>query len=340
VIAYAPGLASLRVPIALAVLAAVAGLTWFGHLGRAVFALMTLGFVAAGAAVIAGGAGAAIPLNHAPASAPTGHAALVAMLLAFPVAMALATGVEAPSSAIAQLGQLDDRGRRHFGRVTLWLTLGIVGALTLGLTAIAVKLHVGIPAPDSTQIADVAKASVGRHLFAAFQIFTALLLLAAASSSLQAGPGLLKALARRTRLGGGQTGILHPRLGTTNAHHTPYWAVALFFVVSALVVVAAGAHDQTLVLFYAVSVFMSFLVGLIAMARFSRRAGSRASLAMNSLGALVVSFTLAINLGRGDPIASVAAALLIALGLYVVWARAGRPRGIAQAVIEAEAPSD
>jgi hypothetical protein len=111
-------------------------------------------------------------------------------------------------------------------------------------------------------------------------------------------------------------------------------------VVSALVVVAAGAHDQTLVLFYAVSVFMSFLVGLIAMARFSRRAGSRASLAMNSLGALVVSFTLAINLGRGDPIASVAAALLIALGLYVVWARAGRPRGIAQAVIEAEAPSD
>jgi hypothetical protein len=28
-----------------------------------------------------------------------------------PVAMALATGVEAPSSAIAQLGQLDDAGR-------------------------------------------------------------------------------------------------------------------------------------------------------------------------------------------------------------------------------------
>ena len=336
IIAYVPSLGPLRVPIAMAVLAAVAGLTWFGHLGRALFALMTLGFVAAGVGVLAGGLGARIPAHHAPASAPTGHATFVAMLLAFPVAMALATGVEAPSSAIAQLGQLDDRGRRRFGRITLWLTLVIVGTLTLGLTAIAVSLHIGIPRPDSTQIADVARASVGGHLFAVFQVFTALLLLAAASSSFQAGPGLLKALARRTHRTGAETGVLHPRLGTTNVHHTPYWAVALFFAISSLVVVAAGARDQELVLFYAVSVFMSFLVGLLAMARFSRKDRKLASLAMNSLGALVVAFTLAINLGRGDPIASVAAALLIALVLYALWARAGKPRGIAQAVVEAE----
>jgi hypothetical protein len=49
----------------------------------------------------------------------------------------------APSSAIAQLGQLDDDGRRRFGRSTLWLTLIIVGGLTLGLAAAAVRLHVG-----------------------------------------------------------------------------------------------------------------------------------------------------------------------------------------------------
>jgi hypothetical protein len=81
---------------------------------------------------------------------------------------------------------------------------------------------------------------------------------------------------------------------------------------------------------------MSFLVGLIAMANFSRQAHRHASLVMNSLGALVVAFTLAINLGRGDPIASIAAALLIALALYGLWRRAGRPRGIAQVVVEAE----
>ncbi|HEX3609977.1 MAG TPA: amino acid permease [Solirubrobacterales bacterium] len=336
-IAYLPSIAAERVPLALLVLVAVAGLSWFGHLGRAVFALMTLLFVGLGISVLVGGAGAAVPVHHAPASSPPGHAAFIAILLAFPVAMALATGVEAPSSAIAQLGQLDDAGRRRFGRVTLWLTLAIVGSLTLGLTAIAVHLKIGIPQHDSTQIADVAKASVGPHLFAAFQIFTALLLLAAASSSFQAGPGLLKALSRRTREDGHSSGILHPRLGTANRHHTPYWAVLAFLLVSAAVVLAAGAQDQELVLFYAVSVFMSFFVGLVAMAKFEHAEGRLASMATSVLGALLVGFTLVVNLSRGDPIASLAAASLIALVLHRFWVRAGRPRGIAQAVVEAEA---
>jgi amino acid transporter len=335
-IAYVPSLASARIPLALIVLVAVGGLTWFGHVGRAVFAVMTLAFVAAGVAVLLGGVQAHVPAHHAPASTAPGHAAFVAMLLAFPVAMALATGVEAPSSAIAQLGQLDDAGRRRFGRVTLWLTLAIVGTLTLGLTAIAVHLHVGIPRPDSTQIADVAKASVGHGLFAAFQLFTALLLLAAASSSFQAGPGLLRALSRHTRADGRAVGILHPRLGTVNRHHTPYWAVLLFGLVSAAVVLAAGAHDQELVLFYAVSVFMSFLAGLLAMARFERSERRWRSMATSVLGALLVGFTLAVNCARGNPIASLAAAVLIALMLHRFWVRAGRPRGIAQAVVEAE----
>lgn len=337
VIAYVPAIAALRIPLALIVLVAVAALTWLGHLGRAVFAVMTVAFVGLGLAVLVGGLGATVPAHHAPASSPPGHAAFVAILLAFPVAMALATGVEAPSSAIAQLGQLDDGGRRRFGRVTLWLTLVIVGTLTLGLTAIAVHLDIGIPPHDSTQIADIAKASVGPHLFALFQIFTALLLLAAASSSFQAGPGLLKALARRTHPGGQTTGILHPHLGTTNRHHTPYWAVLLFLLVSIAVVLAAGANDQALVLFYAVSVFLSFLVGLLAMAKFDRAERHFASMAVSLLGAGLVAFTLAINLSRGDPIFSMLAAALIAFALYRFWIRAGRPRGIAQAVVEAEA---
>ena len=74
---------------------------------------------------------------------------MLAVVLAFPVAMALATGAEAPSSAIAQLGQLDDRDRRRFGRVTLWLTLGIVGVLTIGIAVVATRLRIGIPGADS-----------------------------------------------------------------------------------------------------------------------------------------------------------------------------------------------
>jgi hypothetical protein len=336
VIAYVPSLAGLRVPLAVAVVVAVAALTWFGHVGRAVFAVMTIVFLALGATVLFGGLTAPPVTDSLVSGTPAGSAAFVAVLLAFPVAMALATGVEAPSSAIAQLGQLDNAGRRRFGRITLWLTLGIVGTLTLGLTMIAVRLGIGIPAADSTQIANIARASVGPRLYAAFQLMTALLLLAAASSSFQAGPGLLKALARRTHPGGDESGILHPRMGASNQHHTPYWAVVAFLVVSIAVVLAAGARDQELVLFYAVSVFMSFLIGLIAMAKFQRAEGRIGGMIVSIAGAVVIAFTLTVNLLRGYPIVSLAVAIAIAALLYWLWLRAGRPRGIAQAVIEAE----
>jgi hypothetical protein len=74
--------------------------------------------------------------------------------------MALATGTEAPSKAIGQL-QLDADSRRRFARSTLVLTLVIVATLTVAITMLAVRLHVGVPRADSTQIADVAAAPAG-----------------------------------------------------------------------------------------------------------------------------------------------------------------------------------
>jgi len=218
----------------------------------------------------------------------------------------------------------------------LWLTLGIVGTLTLGLTATAVRLKVGIPRANTTQIGNLAQASVNHGLFAFFQLATALLLLAAASSSFQAGPGLLKALARRAVAANEHVGILPAWMGRSNEHHTPYWSVLVFLIISALITAVLGANDQELVLYYAVSVFMSFLVGLLAMARFSHQERNLGSLLLNATGALVVAFTLAVNLARGHPIISVAAALMIGLGLHRLWSRAGRPRGIASVLIEAE----
>ena len=223
IIAYFPSIAPLRMPIVLALAVLVAGLTWFGHWGRLVFALMTLAFIVVAVVMIGSGymhppvPGAVPPLT------PAGHrSAILAVCLAFPVAMALATGVEAPSSAIAQLAQLDDRGRRRFGRLTLWLTLAIVGTVTLTITWLAVRLHIGIPPADSTQIADVARAVSGRTVFALFQATSALLLLAAASSSFQAGPGLLKALSRSDDGGRHGLGILP---GLDGAHQRPPYAL-------------------------------------------------------------------------------------------------------------------
>jgi amino acid transporter len=335
-IAYVPALAPARIVLALGLVVFVAALTWLGHRGRMLFASMTSLFILAAVAILAlGFLSPHATHGYAPI---TGSAspALVAVLLAFPVAMALATGTEAPATSIAQLGQLDDRGRRRFGRGTLALTIGIVGALTIGLTALAVHLHVGVPHSDSTQIADLARTASGSGgLYAFFQLSSSLLLLAAASSSFQAGPGLLKALARTGPTG--QPGLLPARLARTNRHHTPVAAVIVYALVSAAIILAAGGHEQELVLVYAVAVFVSFLAGLLAMARFSRRQGSRLLTATNLLGAVAVAFTLAVNLARGYPLIAIAATVLIAAVLYWRWVRAGRPRGIDAIERQAEA---
>jgi len=339
VIDYLPALAPARIPLALTLVAVVAAMTWFGHGGRLVFALMTCLFIVAAIAVLAFGwtsphlAHGAAPITGAASPA------LVAVIFAFPVAMALATGTEAPATSIAQLGQLDDRGRNRFGRGTLALTVVIVGTLTMGLTALAVHLHVGIPGPDETQIGDLAEAAAGRGgLFAFFQLSSGLLLLAAASSSFQAGPGLLKALASTGH--NGVQGLLPARLAKVNRHHTPVAAVVVYTVISAAIVLAAGAQEQELVLVYAVAVFVSFLAGLLAMARFSHRQGSHAMTAMNLVGAATVIFTLAVNLARGYPLLAIGGTVLIATGLHWRWVRAGRPRGIEEVEQRAESEVD
>jgi amino acid transporter len=326
-IAYVPALAPERIPLAMALLALVAALTWFGHGGRLVFAVMTSLFIVAAVVILA--AGWISPHTTHGSSPVTGSAspALVAVILAFPVAMALATGTEAPATSIAQLGQLDNRGRWRFGRGTLGLTILIVGGLTLGLTALAVHLHVGIPGSDDTQIGNLAKAAVGGGgLFGFFQLSSSVLLLAAAASSFQAGPGLLKALARTWP--DGSPGLLPGRLAVVNKHHTPVLAVVVYTLISAVIILAASGQEQELVLVYAVAVFVSFLAGLLAMAHFSRREGNRLFLAINLIAAAVVAFTLVVNLARGYPLISIAGTLLIGGFLQYRWVRAGKPRGI------------
>ncbi|WP_353809719.1 amino acid permease [Agromyces sp. SYSU T00194] len=334
VIAYAPALEPFRIPLALGLVAAVAIVTWFGRLGRVVFASITAAFVLAMLAVLVLGAFAAPASGSATASAAVAPAAdspggaVLAVVFAFPVAMALATGVEAPSSAIAELGQLDGRGRARYGRTTLLLTLLVVGSLTLGLAAEAGRLGIGVPADDSTMVAEVARLAAPPWLFATFQAITALLLLAAASSSLLAGPGLLKALAAHRGPDGGAVGLLPRAFGRTTARYTPYWGLLLFSGLAATVTLVAGGEDQVLVLFYAVAVFISFLAGLLAMARFSMREHRRGAFALNAVGAVVVAFTLVVNLARAWPLVSLGATFAVAAVLYAIWVRGGRPPGV------------
>ncbi len=55
IIAYFPAAHAIRVPLALGLLLFVAALTWFGHWGRILFALMTLSFVGIGTALLVSG---------------------------------------------------------------------------------------------------------------------------------------------------------------------------------------------------------------------------------------------------------------------------------------------
>ncbi|MEV5779199.1 hypothetical protein AB0L49_50015, partial [Streptomyces antimycoticus] len=64
-------------------------------------------------------------------------------------------------------------------------------------------------------------------------------------------------------------------------------------------------------------------------------------------GAVAVAFVLVVNLSRGEPIASLVAAVAIAAVaiaavaiaavLHRMWVKAGRPRGIRDVTAEAEA---
>lgn len=147
---------------------------------------------------------------------------------------------------------------------------------------------------------------------------------------------MLKALARQPATEGESQGILPSWMGRINRHYTPYWGVVLYLLIAAAVVIVVDAQDQELVLFYAVAVFVSFLMGLLAMVHFSCVARRLPSLAVNVLSTLVVGFTLVMNLLRRWPLLSLVGAFTVALVLFVLWVRAGRPRGVALAVGQAK----
>jgi hypothetical protein len=330
-IAYVPALSGSRTPIALGLALLVAAGVLVGHRGRIWFAVATQAFLLMAAAVVVGGL-LAEPVHSAAGGGGEGgpllaQASFGAVLLAFPLGMALATGLEAPSNAIAELPQLGDEGRRRFGRGTLWLMVGIVGSLTLAVAGLTVRLGIGFPDGDSTLLADLARRAIGEGAaFGVFQALSALLLLAAAASSYLAGSGVLKALAE---IGGdGGPGLLPERLRRENRNLVSHWGVLVVLSVAGVMIVAAGGDEQALVRFYAVSVFASFLAATLACARLSLREGARGSALMNLFGTTLVALVLAINLTRLDSAIALLASVVVAIYLWRAWVARGRPGGV------------
>jgi hypothetical protein len=322
-IAETPSLEPHRVAIALGLAAVVAFGSLLGNRGRVAFATAALAF--AGLAAVVMVRGLATPATGGGSIVETGDIGLGAALLAMPLGMALATGVEAPSNAIAQLGQLDDRARVRFGQWTIWLMVAIVSALTLAVAVLAVRFGLGLPDSDSTLLADVARRSTrGDGWFTAFQLASMLLLLAAAASSYLAASGLLKALAEH---GGG----LLPRVfGRVNRAYAPPWGIGLLLVLAGLLIAASSGREQTIVHFYAVAVFASFLGALVAGCRLSWDDGRRVAAAADALAVIVGTLVLALNLRRTSSAIALAVSALISLMLWRVWVRRGRPGDVAR----------
>jgi amino acid transporter len=339
IIAYLPRLEGERVVLALGLTSLVAAGISFGHRGRVAFASATLIFLALAATVLVTAAlgPAQSPVNEQGNASLVADASLIPAVLAMPLAMALATGIEAPSDAIAQLTGLDRRARRRFGQWTIWLTVGIVGVLTVGITALAVGRRVGLPPSDSTLLAEVARSSVGDGaVFAGFQAASALLLLAAAASSYLAASGLLKALAL---VGANRDdgGLVPARFALLNRFQVPPWGILLVLAASAGLIVMAGGQDQEIVRYYAVSVFAGFLGATLGCARLSHRDGRRGELVVNLTGVVLVAFLLALNAVRPAGVVVLSAAGLVAGYLYATWVRRGRPAGVAETELRAEA---
>jgi hypothetical protein len=199
---------------------------------------------------------------------------------------------------------------------------------------------IGLPPANSTLLAEVARASVGDGaVLAAFQAASALLLLSAAASSYLAASGLLKALAlvgaRRD-----EGGLVPGRFAHLNRFYVPPWGILLVLVASASLIALARGHDQELVHFYAVSVFAGFLAALLGCARLSHRDRRWAELGVNLAGVVIVSFVLALNATRTDGAIALSASALVAFYLYRVWVRRGRPAGVGEVEVLAEAEGD
>ena len=125
------------------------------------------------------------------------------------------------------------------------------------------------------------------------------------------------------------------RFARTNRFHSPQWGIAVVLGASAGLIAAAAGKDQEIVQFYAVSVFAGFLAALLGCARLSLRDRRWLDLSINVAGAGLVTFVLALNVARTDGAIALGASGLVAVYLYAVWVRRGRPSGVGDVEISA-----
>jgi amino acid transporter len=222
-------------------------------------------------------------------------AALFKVLTAFANGGAAVTGVEAISNGVPAFRVPEWKNARE----TLVIMGSTLGAMFLGLSVLAAKMHVAPFATGTpTVISQIGKlvygrSAVGTGLYLALQAGTALILILAANTSFADFPRLASFHAGDNFM---------PRQLTKRGHRLVFSNGIIFLAVaSAVLVVVADAKVDNLIGLYAIGVFTSFTLSQAGMAKHhvtQKEEGWRTGLFINGMGALlslVVDIIIAIT---------------------------------------------
>jgi amino acid transporter len=261
-------------------------------------------------------------------------AALFKVLTAFANGGAAVTGVEAISNGVPAFKVPEWKNARE----TLVIMGSTLGAMFLGLSILAAKMHVAPFAKGTpTVISQIGKlvygtGTLGTVLYFMLQAGTALILILAANTSFADFPRLASFHAGDNFM---------PRQLTKRGHRLVFSNGIIFLAIaSAVLVVAADAKVDNLIGLYAIGVFTSFTLSQSGMARHHithKEQGWRTGLFINGTGALL-SFVVTIIIGitkfqRGAWIVVILVPLLVAL-----LVRLNRQYEAEEHELEADAP--
>lgn len=221
----------------------------------------------------------------------TGAAGLFLVLHAFASGGAAVTGVEAVSNGVPAFRPPEWRN----ARTTLMWMGSLLGAMFLGLSFLAVKLH-ALPTETETLNSQIAKGvfgtgGAGTALYLMVQIATMLILILAANTSFADFPRLASFQARDEFM---------PKLLTTRGRRLVFSnGIVGLALAATLLVVAFDADVHRLIPLYAIGVFTSFTLSQAGMAKRHlrlREPGWRHGLAINGIGA-ATTFVVAVVIG-------------------------------------------
>lgn len=256
------------------------------------FVVMMFVLIGVGLARAVGGDLHTMPLPD-DAARTTGAVGVFLILHAFASGGAAVTGVEAISNGVPAFRPPEWRN----ARTTLMWMGTLLGAMFLGLSFLAVKLH-AIPSETETLNSRIGRAvfgtgDIGTVLYFMVQLGTMLILILAANTSFADFPRLANFHAKDHFM---------PRPLTKRGHRLVFSnGIIGLALASTLLVVVFRADVHRLIPLYAIGVFTSFTLSQAGMAKRHlriRELGWRHGLAINALGAgttAVVTIVIAIT---------------------------------------------